>query len=146
MRKTIIAFAALAAIGMTQMPAGALAAHSNGGSMGATHGSGGSMGATRGGSVAASHASTFGSSAGTQGARFRNNFATRNNAVVNNRVGFNNRVRFADHDRFFRHHHRFFRNRFAFSTFAFAGDDGCYAPRRVWTPWGWRWRRIWVCD
>lgn len=127
MRKTIIALAALAAIGVIQMPAGALAAHANGGS------------------VAASHPSGFQGRAGTQGTRFGNNFATRNNAVVNNRAGFNNHVRFADHDRF-RHRHRFFRNRFGFSSFAFAGDDGCYAPRRVWTPWGWRWRRIWVCD
>jgi len=145
MRKTIIALAALAAIGVIQMPAGALAAHANGGSMGASHASSGSMVAARGGSVAASHPSGFQGRAGTQGTRFGNNFATRNNAVVNNRAGFNNHVRFADHDRF-RHRHRFFRNRFGFSSFAFAGDDGCYAPRRVWTPWGWRWRRIWVCD
>ncbi len=146
MRKTIIALAALAAIGVIQMPAGALAAHVNGGgSMGASHASGGSMGAARS-SVAAGHASGFQGRAGTQGARFGNSAAVRNNTVVNNRAGFNNRVRFADHDRFRHHHHRFFRNGFGFSSFAFAGDDGCYAPRRVWTPWGWRWRRIWVCD
>ncbi|HZP77339.1 MAG TPA: sulfur globule protein precursor [Pseudolabrys sp.] len=22
---------------------------------------------------------------------------------------------------------------------------GCYRVRRVPTPWGWRWRRVWVC-
>ena len=26
-------------------------------------------------------------------------------------------------------------------------DGGCYlAPRRVWTPWGWRFRSVEVCD
>jgi len=24
-------------------------------------------------------------------------------------------------------------------------DDGCYVGRRVWTPYGWRIRRVWVC-
>ena len=22
---------------------------------------------------------------------------------------------------------------------------GCYRDARVWTPYGWRWRRVWVC-
>jgi hypothetical protein len=48
------------------------------------------------------------------------------------------------HNRFFFRHHRF--HRFA-SPFFFASvvDDGCFVARPVWTPWGWRWRRIWVC-
>ena len=24
-------------------------------------------------------------------------------------------------------------------------DKGCYVGRRVWTPYGWRIRRVWVC-
>ncbi len=51
------------------------------------------------------------------------------------------------HNRFaFRHHHRFFHDRFAFVGAGFAFDDECFVIRRVWTPWGWHWRRIWVCD
>ncbi len=25
-------------------------------------------------------------------------------------------------------------------------DDGCYQARRVLTRYGWRWRRVWVCN
>jgi hypothetical protein len=51
------------------------------------------------------------------------------------------------HNRFvFRHHHRFFHNRFAFIGAGFAFDDECFVIRHVWTPWGWHWRRVWVCD
>jgi len=55
----------------------------------------------------------------------------------------------------FRHHAFFPRDRFFFrhrfhrfpGFFVASFDDGygCFIPRRVWTPWGWRWRRIWVC-
>jgi hypothetical protein len=45
---------------------------------------------------------------------------------------------FAFHNR----HHR----RFAFIGAPFAFGDECVVVRRVWTPWGWHWRRIWVCD
>ena len=52
---------------------------------------------------------------------------------------------FAFHNRFaFRHHHAFFFRHHRHFAFAF-GDD-CVVIRRVWTPWGWHWRRIWVCD
>lgn len=58
---------------------------------------------------------------------------------------------FASHNRFaFRHHHHafFFRHHrhFAFIGAPFAFADNCVVVRRVWTPWGWHWRRIWVCD
>ncbi len=58
---------------------------------------------------------------------------------------------FAFHNRFaFRHHHHafFFRHHrhFAFIGAPFAFGDDCVVVRRVWTPWGWHWRRIWVCD
>ncbi len=29
--------------------------------------------------------------------------------------------------------------------YASAGPWGCWRTRRVWTPWGWRWRRVNVC-
>jgi hypothetical protein len=45
-----------------------------------------------------------------------------------------------------RFEHRFFvRHPIAFRRFAFADVDGCVGIRRAWTPWGWSWRRIWVC-
>jgi hypothetical protein len=54
----------------------------------------------------------------------------------------------AFHNRF-RHHHAFFfrhHRHFAFIGAPFAFGDDCVVVRRVWTPWGWHWRRIWVCD
>jgi hypothetical protein len=50
---------------------------------------------------------------------------------------------FVNHRRFaFRHHHvRHFRT----GVFVASIDDGCFVVRQVWTPWGWRWRRVWVC-
>jgi len=56
---------------------------------------------------------------------FNNRFVARNDF---RRRGFRNRFGF-------RHH--FFRPGFAFAS--------CSVVRRSWTPWGWRWRRIWVC-
>jgi hypothetical protein len=52
------------------------------------------------------------------------------------------------HNSAFRHHAFFFRHhrRFAFIGAPFAFGDECVVVRRVWTPWGWHWRRIWVCD
>jgi len=52
------------------------------------------------------------------------------------------------HHAFFPRDRFFFRHRFhRFPVFFASIDDGygCFIPRRVWTPWGWRWRRIWVC-
>jgi hypothetical protein len=43
---------------------------------------------------------------------------------------------------------RFFRPRFGFrfgAPFAYGAFAGCNQLRRVWTPFGWRWRRVWVC-
>ncbi len=45
-----------------------------------------------------------------------------------------------------RHHHRFRHFGFVAPFAAYAAYDSCYVPRRVWTPWGWRWRRVYVCD
>jgi hypothetical protein len=69
-------------------------------------------------------------------------------AAFHNR--FVSRDRFAFRNRFVAHnfpfHHRFFAFRHPFAVAAVVGDDdGCFRLRRIWTPWGWSWRRIWVC-
>ncbi len=125
MRRPIVALAAALVIGATLIPAGASAAmHRGPRSFHSSH--------------AGSHF-TF-----SNRAVAHNRFAFRNRVVVNNRFAFRNR--FVFRDRFaFRHHvpfrHRFFVHR----RFAFADDD-CFVVRHVWTHWGWRWRRVWVCD
>jgi hypothetical protein len=45
------------------------------------------------------------------------------------------------------HHGGFFRGPrfFAGPFLSYGYYDPCYRPVRVWTPWGWRFRRVWVC-
>jgi hypothetical protein len=44
------------------------------------------------------------------------------------------------------HHHHHFGPGFGFIGGGYGyGDDGCYQPRRVPTPFGWRWRTVNVC-
>jgi hypothetical protein len=56
-----------------------------------------------------------------------------------------------DHDHHGHHHHF---GGGTFGLFAFGGptyydyynnSDSCYLPQRVWTPYGWRWRYVYVC-
>ncbi len=64
---------------------------------------------------------------------------------VHHNFAFYNRFAFRHHH----HHHAFFfrhHRHFAFIGAPFAFGDDCVVVRRVWTPWGWHWRRIWVCD
>jgi hypothetical protein len=49
------------------------------------------------------------------------------------------------HNRFFFRHHRFHHRFVTPFIFASVVDDSCFIVRRVWTPWGWHWRRVWVC-
>ena len=56
--------------------------------------------------------------------------------------GFAFRHRGFIHDRFAFRHHRF--RHFPGFFVASIGDD-CFVARRLWTPWGWRWRRVWAC-
>jgi hypothetical protein len=42
-------------------------------------------------------------------------------------------------------HPFFFRHRFAVVRAPILIDDGCWRVHHIWTDWGWRWRRIWVC-
>ena len=43
-----------------------------------------------------------------------------------------------------RHHHHG-GGGWARPHYGFTADSGCYRPVRVATPWGPRWRRVWVC-
>jgi hypothetical protein len=65
--------------------------------------------------------------------------------AIGPRAGFNNRIAFRNNRFVFRNNRFAFRHRFVRfgRVFAFAGS--CSIVRRVWTPWGWSWRRIWVC-
>jgi hypothetical protein len=38
-----------------------------------------------------------------------------------------------------------FRRHFALIGDPIIIDDGCWRIHRVPAPWGWRWRRVWVC-
>ena len=64
-------------------------------------------------------------------------------------VAFHNRFvvrdRFVLRDRFAFRHFLPFRHRFVFAASPFIVDDSCTIVRRVWTPWGWRWHRVWAC-
>jgi hypothetical protein len=56
--------------------------------------------------------------------------------VVHNHFVFRHRPIFV------RHH---VRRHFAFVGVPVAASDSCVVVRRTWTPWGWRWKRFWVC-
>jgi hypothetical protein len=54
------------------------------------------------------------------------------------------------HNRFvvghrFGHRPFFVRRHIAFVGVPLVASDSCVAIRRVWTRWGWHWRRVWVC-
>ncbi len=117
LRTGIIALAAAVSLG-----AAALAPDTAAARMGGGHG-----GLRGGGHFAAHH---FVPRAG-----FHRGFA-RNRFVVHNRFAFRHHA--------FRFRHRFFRHRFAFAAAPFFDDD-CLVVRHVWRPWGWTWRRVWVC-
>ena len=85
------------------------------------------------GTAAAAHGFHGGGHAG-----FHGHFAPR--PVVHNRFVF--RDRFGHRPFFVRHH---VRHHFAYVGVPLVASDSCVVVRRVWTPWGWHWRRIWVC-
>jgi hypothetical protein len=51
----------------------------------------------------------------------------------------------AYHRRFYARHPFFVRHRFALIGAPILLSDGCVRTYRVFTPWGPRWRRVWVC-
>ncbi len=63
------------------------------------------------------------------------------NVAFHHAAVFHNRFAFRHRAFFFRHHRHF-----AFIGAPVGFADECLVVKRVWTPWGWHWRRIWVCD
>src|SRR6266568_1399038 len=120
-RRTIMTLVASAALCLTMLPS-PVSARMGGGMHGgmAMHGAGvgGGMRAGFGSAPVAFHTGHFG-----------NSFAFRHRAFI--------------HDRFAFRHHRF--RHFPHSFFVASIGDDCFVARQVWTPWGWRWRRVWVC-
>jgi len=119
--KTIVTLAASAALCLTMLPSAASARGGHGGG-------GGGMGMHGGMGVHGGMGMRGGMSGGWRG----------------NAVAFHSRGFSRDHDRFtFRHHgFRHFRDGIFVASYV---DDDCYIARRVWTPYGWHWRRIWAC-
>ena len=104
----------------------------HGGMSGFHGGMGGFRGGFRGSPVALQAAPAFRS--GFAGPHFRTPFVQR--SVMVNRPFFPDR---------FRRFHRFPRVAFLGAPFFAAGFDDCLAPRRIWTPYGWRIRWLNVC-
>jgi hypothetical protein len=156
MRKTLIAATAAAAFGVAGLGVGmnAAVAQIRDGHVGGGGGHVGGGGAPRGLMNAAPNVSSGPSGPSNSGA---NNPGTARNFAPQNGPNFNppsavygNRYAWHEHDHDFdRHRHRRF---FGFGgIYAFGGPwydydyDSCYQWRRVWTPYGWRWRDVWVC-
>jgi hypothetical protein len=84
------------------------------------------------------------------GAAYFNDRTSMRNNIANNRYDWRRpRHHFAVRHPFARRHfvvqHPFARDRFAFRHPGRLGFASCSVVRRQWTPWGWRWRRVWVC-
>jgi len=131
MRKIVFAVAAAVALGTATMTGSAMAApHGGGGGMG--HAGGGGMGRAGG----------FGHPGGAPGgAGFAAARAAPRGFVGHPGPGPG---RFAFH----RGHGRFFGP--SIGLYAYGGPiypyyGGCWVHRRVWTPYGWRWRLVDVC-
>lgn len=144
---SILAIAALAASGLT-LDTAAARGHGGGGwggGGGSIHGPSGSASFNHGSSFSGGSVQSFGRMSGP---------SVSARSLSNNQMGSFNGHQFSRHDfdhRFRRHHHG--RN-FAFAAFPFGFyndyaydyDYDCYRLRRVHTHWGWRLRRVYVCD
>lgn len=144
--KKMIAAAAAVVLGLGMATTGAMA-QKPGGMMGGHAGGNAHMGA---GSGAGMHTNA-GTSMRMNGPMAQGNVQSnvKPNTMGQNRTynGHNYAYRNHDHDG---HGHP--------GVFAFGGpvyydyyddyydNDDCYQPRRVATPYGWRWQRVWVCD
>ncbi len=154
MRKTITAIVAAAALGTVTMATSVMAFPHGGGA-------GGHMSAPSGGAMGAP------SLHGNFGAAGPSNFAARNTGpsftarsntmtampkrfAANPNVGQNHA--WNGHGHFDHRHHGFgfgFGGLYAYGGpdyYDYYAGDSCDQWRRVWTPFGWRWRDIWVCD
>jgi hypothetical protein len=131
--RMVIGLATIAAIGIASVPMNASARGGGGGGHGGGAGSHGGGGGFHGGGAA------FHSGMATGGGFAGNRFA-----AMPGRTGFSGMSGRGFHNR----HH--FRN-FAFfgigGPYAYAdySYDDCYNLVRVWTHYGWRWRRVYVC-
>ena len=132
-RRTIMTLVASAALCLTMLPGPVSARMGGGGHGGGMHGGMGMHGAGFGGGMRGGfHSAPVAFHPG----HFGNNFASRHNNFAFRHRGF-------IHDRFAFRHHRF--RHFPHSFFVAAIGDDCFVVRQMWTPWGWRWRRVWVC-
>jgi hypothetical protein len=139
-RKMIIALVATAMLGAAAIADTAAARGGGHGGMGGGHGGGmhGGMGGMHGGWGGGMRAGGWGgmraaSWGGPRAAMWGGHRGFARSGFVHNRFAFR--------------HHRFHR-RFVFASVGFGYpyyNDYCFVGRRVWTPWGWTWRRIWVC-
>ncbi len=137
MRKGAMAIAAAIALGAATMTTGVMAAPHGGGGMGGRGGGGAAFGGARGGmGGGAAFGGRSGGMAFNRGGTFagRPGFTGRPGFVGRPGVAFN----------------RGFRRRFGPGfgwwggpLWAYTGT--CWRLRHVWTPFGWSWRRIWVC-
>jgi len=171
MRKGVMTIAAAVALGAATIGTGAMAAHGGGG--GGGHGGGGGGAGFSAGGHGGGGGASFGGNAhmgggGAPMAGPRASGTFNGGASFNSGARFNSGPRFSsgprfnsgprfsggnfavNGGRFGRFGHRHFRRGFGpgFGLFAFGGGpwwDSCWRLRRVWTPWGWHWRRINVC-
>jgi hypothetical protein len=130
-RKMIIALAATAMLGAAAIADSAMArgGHGGGGGHGGHGGMGGMHGGMRGGMAVGMRGGSWG---GARVGAWGGSRAFAHNRFVHNRFAFR--------------HHRFHRSRFLFAaSFGYPYYGDCFMVRRVWSPWGWTWRRIWVC-
>lgn len=174
MRKSIAALAAACALGAATMATGAMA-QKGGGGLGGGHGgpsvggaaaptTGGGGGRSTGGTPTMS-AAPMAAPSGAAGGRgpaqsVANHAATLNapgsapmNATGRSVAASPGARNYAWHDHDRHHHGHRFHGGFGFSgLYAYEpgyydyGDDSCYQPRLVRTPYGLRWRQVWVCD
>src|SRR5579871_1886261 len=144
MRKGVMAIAAALALGTATIATGVTAApHGGGGGGGGAHFSGGGGGAPM--AAGPRSGGTFnGGATFNGGSRFS---GARTGGTFNGARTLNGARTFNGGNFAFHHHHRHFHG--GVGLFAFGGpyydDYGCWRLRRVWTPWGWHWRRIYVC-
>ena len=131
MRKILIVLTTSTAMAFAQVSPGALAAPRSMGSGGGMH-----SGSFHGGSISGAPDISHG------------RVTTR--AINSPRIAGSTRFSSNNWRGDWRHRHHRFHRRFVFGVpFAFgayAADDSCYSVRRVWTHWGWRWRRVYICD
>jgi hypothetical protein len=153
MRKSVLSVLAVAAFAASAFTLDTAAArgHGGGGGGGSFHGPSGGASFSHGGRrFSGGSVQSFGRVSGP-------NVAARSFSNNQNVRSFNGRqFSHRDFDHGFRHHHH--GRNFAFAAFPFGFYDGfyndyaydydydCYRLRRVHTPWGWRLRRVYVCD